>query len=696
MNRVWQSTFGSARIPLLLRGKERSHWRLVVSTIAVAATPCAAQEQSSEASAPPVAQQAEPQSDTTLPVRTDAVPVAEQLTATGARTDENAVRQAGDAFGTVIGREAIGLYSSSGVRGFSPRVAGNVRIDGLYFDPVFMPSDRISGSSVIRVGPTVFGSPFPSPTGIVDLGLRIPGDETAASVLASVDTFGARVLEADLAVEASDALSVGLGAQALQARFGDGTRDFVYEGAGIARIEPLAGMRIVPFVSVAYTPFHEAATIYVPRGETLPPRLPRNFWNGPAWQRTSETELNAGAVIDAELSDAWTLKAGLFRSSIKYYNAYTNLLLDVAPDGSARQEVLVDPPLLFGSTSGEARLTRTWRSEKAVHNLHFAFRGRDALRRFGGEQTVDLGPTTITARSLAPQPPEVFGEQVRDVFRQWTVATGYEGRVADLGELSLGLQRTDYFKSIGLPSANPEITRKQAWLWNANAAINVTRDLAIYGGYVTGLEESGIAPKQAVNRNEALPAIRTRQADLGLRWQLGPMGLIAGVFDVSKPYFNIDPNGVFRELGEVRHRGIEASISGAVLPELTVVGGTVLLDPTVTSGIAGIGERPVGAVLQTYNLNADWRPAALPGMSFDAAVSHQSSQVGTVSNLVRIPAQTFVDLGVRYRFDLAGQGALLRVQVFNLLDFQGFNLFAAGAYQPVFGRSVLAYLTVDF
>ena len=61
---------------------------------------------------------------------------------TSGRADENAVRQAGDAFGTSIGREVIGLYNQMSVRGFSPVAAGNVRIDGLYFDPVIVPTSR--------------------------------------------------------------------------------------------------------------------------------------------------------------------------------------------------------------------------------------------------------------------------------------------------------------------------------------------------------------------------------------------------------------------------------------------------------------------------------------------------------------------------------------------------------------------------
>ncbi|MGH7106837.1 MAG: hypothetical protein ACREFT_10045 [Acetobacteraceae bacterium] len=50
------------------------------------------------------------------------------------RADDNAATSASDAFGTVVGNRTIGLYSESNARGFSPMQAGNVRIEGLYFD----------------------------------------------------------------------------------------------------------------------------------------------------------------------------------------------------------------------------------------------------------------------------------------------------------------------------------------------------------------------------------------------------------------------------------------------------------------------------------------------------------------------------------------------------------------------------------
>jgi hypothetical protein len=61
------------------------------------------------------------------------------------RSDENAVTQAEDAFGFSVGRESLGIYNAGNVRGFSPIAAGNLRIDGLYFDQAFGPRLPVHG-----------------------------------------------------------------------------------------------------------------------------------------------------------------------------------------------------------------------------------------------------------------------------------------------------------------------------------------------------------------------------------------------------------------------------------------------------------------------------------------------------------------------------------------------------------------------
>jgi iron complex outermembrane recepter protein len=88
------------------------------------------------------------------------------------RTDNNAVTQVDDAFGASVGDEQIGIYNAYDVRGFSPVDAGNVRIEGLYFDQQSNPTDRLVDGNTIHVGISAQGYAFPAPTGIADYSLR--------------------------------------------------------------------------------------------------------------------------------------------------------------------------------------------------------------------------------------------------------------------------------------------------------------------------------------------------------------------------------------------------------------------------------------------------------------------------------------------------------------------------------------------
>ena len=623
------------------------------------------------------------------------------IAATGTRSTENAVRQAGDAFGTAIGREVSGLYNRDRVRGFSPVVAGNVRFDGLYFDPVAIPSSRLSRATVILVGPSVLGSPFPAPTGIVDFGSRRPGDTLAASALVGINSWGTPVAEIDATLPVSGTLSLGLGA-GIQLESGfNRTRDESAEGAILAHWRPAPGLSLLPFFNLRETWLDDHGPNIRPDGDYLPPLLPRRVFFGPGWSRGGDTEINAGLLGDWQVAPGWLLRGGVFRSQRAVRDGFANIVQNVRPDGSGIQRVVADPPLKFASTSGEVRLTRLIIDGPRAHQIHVSLRGRANDRRFGGSDALTLGPVNLFGTSpFAVPPPLHFGPQQQDRVRQWTAGLAYEGRWDNVGVLSVGIQSTDYRKRIGLPTAPPTATDARPLLYNVNLSAHVGDGVTLYGGVVTGLEESGVAPNFAANRNEALPAIQTRQFDAGVRLALGhDLRMVAGVFDVSKPYFNLDTANVFGELGRVINRGIEASFAGPVTEQLSLVAGAVLLWPRVTGDAVTrglIGPKPVGAIGQQLELSADWRPRFAPGASLDLRLSYRSPEIATVSNLTSVPTRTIVDLGGRYAFDLGAQSAVIRVQVSNLFDTNGFDLRGAGAYVYLPGRVAQAYLTVDF
>ncbi|OSZ72520.1 hypothetical protein CAP39_04100 [Sphingomonas sp. IBVSS1] len=637
-----------------------------------------------------------------------AAPVAAQTTppppadiaATGARAAENAVRQAGDAFGSTVGREVIGIYNQMNVRGFSPIAAGNVRIDGLYFDPVVPPSTRVSRTTTIRVGLSALGSPFPAPTGLVDFGFRRPGSTAAGSALLLADAWGTLNAELDAVLPASDTLSFGLGASVRLENGLDKTREDSFGGTLIGRWTPAPGVTLMPFASLLHQTLDDHRLTFQTATEFLPPLLPRRQRFGPDWVNGSGFDANIGVLADWQLAPQWQLRAGLFRSSRHRDRQMTNLVRGLQPDRTGTQRVIVDPRLAFAAVSGEVRLTRQIDDGPRRHQIHVAVRGRSGDRRFGGSDTLELGPVQIDTPSRVPEPPFRFSAQQFDDVKQITGGIAYEGRWLGVGELAAGLQWTDYKKRIDLPTGGVQATDARLLLYNVTLAANLSDRLVVYAGTVNGLEESGVAPGNAINRNEALPAITTRQFDAGLRFALtDQIKLVAGVFDISKPYFNLDAAGRFDVLGDVVNRGVEASIAGPITPSLSIVAGGVWLWPKVTApgAVPGrIGERPVGAIGQRFELSADWRPGFAAGLSFDARLAYRSSETATVSNSVAVPARTIIDLGGRYRFKLAGNNALLRVQLSNVFDVEGYDLRGAGAYGPIPGRLAQAYVTIDF
>jgi iron complex outermembrane receptor protein len=618
-----------------------------------------------------------------------------------ARASENVVTQAEDAFGISVGNESIGLYSRSSVRGFSPTTAGNVRIDGLYFDQAAELGNGLARATNIRVGLSAFGFSFPAPTGVVDYQMRRPGDQLSRSVFLSVDTQRAFTTEADvvLPIEAGR-LSLGLGAGVYGSEYDNGTDSVQSAVRAMLRWRPREDLELMPFFNRANSYDNESGPSVVPAGPTLPPRMERRRFRGPDWVDSDRVSTNYGGLAQWQPAPDWTARLGLFRSVSEEGVSYSNLMVNVTPQGVGRQIISVDPPSETASTSGEIRLTRSLATGTWLHQFHLSTRGRDRERLSGGSVQYDLGLISLFEDQTAPEPNHLFSELTRETVRQWIGGLAYEGRWRGRGELSLGVQYTDYQKVTDEPGQPLALSNAGLTLWNAAVAVNLTQNIVIYGGSTRGLEESGIAPIAAANRNAALPAIRTEQAEAGLRWRVRPgVSLVAGVFDIRKPYFNLDELSVWRDLGEVRNRGVELSLSGEVAPGLNILAGAVFFDALVTGDavrLGRVGRRPVGSSPRTLLFSADWRPPWLANTSFNLGVAHAGDTVATRDNRAEIPARTTLDLGMRYRLQIAGSNATLRAQVRNVTDKYGFSLRGSGAFGVTTGRVASISLTADF
>ncbi len=616
------------------------------------------------------------------------------------RSADNAVTQAEDAFGFQVGREGLGIYNAGNTRGFSPGAAGNERIDGLYFDPAFDLSGLLTDSTTIKVGLSAQGYPFAAPSGIVDIKLRRPADKAGASIVVNGDSFGTAAFELTGSAPLGPKLALGYGLNLTRTAFPDGTDNFNHAEALALRWHPAPGIELVPFATRFDDHNDEAGPFFIAAGNFLPPTPPRHRYNGPDWADFRLAAETQGLLASAALGQNWLVRAGLFRSTFDQLVGFNNLLVDVQPDGSANRLLIADPPLHNLSYSGELRLTHSVAEGPRLHVFHLSLRERDARREFGGSQEFDLGPTTLytVEDSVAPGTYS-FGAVSRQRVRQDTFGIAYNGRWKQVGELGLGLSRARYRKTTQFPGVPAIRGKDDPWLYNANAAVTVSPAISLYAGYARGLEESGVAPPNAANRNAPLPAILTSQKDAGMRWAItGKIKLIAGVFALTKPYFGFDAVQTFRQVGSIRNRGAEFSLSGPLSARLDLVAGGMVLDARVerdSSATGTIGKRPVGVANHLFNVNLNWRAPWISGLAFDAGLTVRGAMAATTDNSLAIEARQLLSLGARYSFKLAGKSVTARVQVTNLLDQYGLVSAGPGIYRTNQPRTVNGFLAVD-
>jgi iron complex outermembrane receptor protein len=618
---------------------------------------------------------------------------------------DNPLQSADDAFGLTLGLESIGLYGPGGVRGFNPQAAGDVRINGLYFDQQGGLSNRVVEGSTVRVGVSAIGYAFPAPTGIVDYDLRHTGNGTpSASLAVTAGPFEAHGVSIDGVVP--------IGGRELQLPLGASFQ--IGTGTGFGP-EPGYTSRTVNFgATPAWTPNErltfraivdwsqttQAKTLPLvfTTGDFLPPPIGRDY-HGQDWAEGRSVSENFGAIMSAKLTPRWSLAAGIFRSLYDNPVSFSDLYVNTQPSGLADHVVVGYPDQRVASTSGEVRLTGRFATGVWRHELAFLARGRDTLAMYGGSDAVDVGPALIGQGLQVPEPAFSYSARTRDRTKLWSVGSAYRVQWDAHGELAFGVQQENYDKQVATPGLPEARLADRPLRIYGTAAVALSRRLTAYAGYTQGLEDSGTAPSAAANRGAILPAARTWQVDSGVRFALTPkLKLIAGVFEIQKPYFNLDPNNVDRELGLQQARGVELSLSGELARQLEISAG-VLAGKVSIQGqnlqAAGVGPIAFGQPRLTFVMNADYHFPKLPALSADVAVFHFGTAPASVDNGVYAVSVTQYSLGGRYRFTLLGKPATLRVQVQNLTNFYFWNIGYSPGYLQASPRSVFTYLTAD-
>lgn len=613
----------------------------------------------------------------------------------------NPVLAAQDGFGLTVGLESTGIYSPWSIRGFNPQSAGNARIDGLYFDQQGALSSRVIEGSTVRVGISEMGHAFPAPTGVVDYALRPATDgRLTGTLIAQGGPFDNRTLSLDGSVPLySNELQLPIGASFSTGAGGNyGVTSKVVSLGAVPQWTPSRRVTVRGFADWTDTTRARTMPIVFTSDDDLPPHAAHGFF-GQDWALGHYVSENFGGLIDAGLSRRWSLSAGAFRSISNVPAGYTDLFVNTGPSGLSDHIVVSSHNQRTASNSGEAHLTGEVSRGQWGETVVLMARGRDTTAEYGGYDSVDLGPAYIRPSSQAPQPDFLYGEQTRQHTRLWSAGVAYQVQRAGGDLLAIGVQKEHYDAAVVTPGALQSGLSDGPSRVYGEVAVPLRGHAVLYSSYVQGFEDSGAAPSTAANSGAILATARTWQVDGGLRLAISPtLNLIAGLFELNKPYFNFDMENVDRQLGLQRASGLELSLAGELAAGLNInagglIGRVQIIGPDLAA--QGVGGAAVGHPCDQEQVNAVYALPQLPGLSVDLAVAHFGSAPATVSDTIYVPQVTLVSLGERFQFRMLTVPATLRVQLQNAFNVYAWNVgYSPGFFQRP-PRTLFAYLDLD-
>ena len=616
------------------------------------------------------------------------------------RSDQNAVTAAQDAFGSSVGFQTVGLYSPIDARGFSPQEAGNLRIEGLYFDQeTWISPECMVRDSAMRIGIAAQSYSFSSPTGIADLKLHTPGDKPQLSAL----LYGGTYFESSVLIEAQAPLTSQLSGDVCTAYFKNFLPDQTRRSGGInvgttLRWRPDDRTEVVPFWTRVSAREHQVLPqVYTDGVQPLPlfeqRQLASQFFTAQDFGMT-----NLGVVVRHAFRHGWYISTGLFHSSEHDAQADVEEYLSVLPNRTADHVLDVVPPFLATSTSGELQLKRQFTSTTHERQLALTVRGRTVDRDFGGDALVDYGLVTLASGPPTQTPSYATTAVSLDQTRQFDGGLMYEDRWTGIGSLGLGLLHSSYRRTVLVPTAPAQTSTATPWLASLRFTIDAGRAITVYGSFTQGLEDSALAPNSAVNRGEPPPASRTHQVDGGLRYSASKdLTLIVGGFDIHKVYFNLDAANIYTALGRVSHSGVETSLTYSH-SGLTFLAGGVWLHPRVERTIpepGATGNVPLGPVPLVLTGNVDYAPSRWRPWAASLQWNWLSRRVATADDRYYLPALSTLTAGVRYESTLRGHNWSLRFDAKNLTDATGLHVSPLGLVVPELGRRFMLTLAFD-
>ncbi|MCG2583276.1 TonB-dependent siderophore receptor [Massilia sp. TS11] len=604
---------------------------------------------------------------------------------------------------------AVGYAEQFSIRGYTLDNASSYRKDGFAIPAdAQIPLENKERIEVLK-GLAGLQAGVAAPGGIINYVTKRPTASTLRSATASVSERGTLYAALDLGGRFEDTrFGYRLNAAAerirSQVKGADGERQFV---------SAAFDFRLAPGVVLAIDgDYQHKSQITVPGYQLINNRsLPRGvsadtLLNNQPWTKPVDTRSgNLGARLEIALDGGWQASFSANRHWFKRDDftafPYGCSSAELWPGYCANGDYDVYDYQSEGEKKSPWALQAMLRGSLGAHALSF---GASTLRRKDqyGDYVYDYaGVSNIYRNRVVPPAPgnphtgpvytrrtekesALFAQDILTLNDQWKLHAGV--RVVQAGRDDIDAKaHTD--ESFVLPNA--------ALVFTPAAGLN------LYASVAQGMEHGGVAPVGTTNANKALSPSRSKQAEIGLKAQLGKdLAVTAALFDISKGLEFTNSANTFVRSGEDRHRGLELAVQGKQGAIDYGVSATALNTRESGTGIASMDGKRVTDVPALRSLVwGDLEVDGVPGLKLSAQWQYSGKKAFDVENTTFVPDYHVVNLGASYATRVGGSAVTVRAFVdnaFNKFYWRDVTPALGGYLMPGLSRTVKLSATLDF
>lgn len=562
---------------------------------------------------------------------------------------------------------APGYWSILALRGFELDLTQNYLREGLPISAeTALPLDNKSGVEVFK-GTSGIQSGISAPGGLINLLVKRPVGSVRSAELSwssRNSVLGAVDLSERLGAEQSVGVRLNAAHETLRPNQhpSDGQRHLVALAADW-RIQPGTLLEVEVEHSRTQqnsTPGHSLHASQLPDADDIDPDL--NL-NGQAWTRPTVMEGSTGSIrLSQALGSQWTavgsygeqhLRAddraafpfGCSAESVydRYCSDGTYDVYNYQSDNEVRitraLDVSVSGPWQTGSVKHDLTLGLARNTQRIdVPTAIFDYKGSGDS---DGNMVFDFTVPIRDSQNLRRQTATAL--YLRDAI---TLAPGW---TAWAGLRTTRLERRQSLSDGSVPEARLSDTMTTPWLALGH---EFAPRQQVYISWGEGVENL-LAPLKStesnyLNAGDYLPAVKSRQTEIGYKAQIDQLYLGLNWFRINRPQGAYVTNGIgetrYQLDGRAVHQGIEGEARSTVGAWTWSAAAMVLDAKRKGSANTSInGRRPTNVPSHTLKLGAQWRAAGEQRLTLGGALVHEGSREVDIPNTLDLPGWTRLD-----------------------------------------------------